>query len=154
MNGISFSFLKRGYQRGFPGGASGKQLVCQRRRLKRHRFNPWFGKIPWSREMATHSSVAWETPWPEEPGGLQSTASRRVGHDLAIKQQQKDSLALLFCLFFWCPRNFSTSTLWNERAIIYSRDENRGGEKWDGWFKPMSLEQGNYLVSDFCHNQK
>ena len=50
--------------------------------------------------MATHSSVAWETPWPEEPGGLQSTASRRVGHDLAIEQQQKDSLALLFCLFF------------------------------------------------------
>ena len=32
--------------------------------------------------MATHSSIlAWEIPWTEEPGGLQSTGSRRVGHD-------------------------------------------------------------------------
>ena len=31
---------------------------------------------------ATHSSVlAWRIPWTEEPGGLQSTASQRVGHD-------------------------------------------------------------------------
>ena len=50
--------------------------------------------------MATHSSIAWETPRPEEPGGLQSMVSQRAGHDLATKQQQKDSLALLFCLFF------------------------------------------------------
>ena len=34
--------------------------------------------------MATHSStLAWEIPWMEEPGGLQSTGSRRVGHDWA-----------------------------------------------------------------------
>ena len=34
------------------------------------------------KEMATHSSVpAWRIPWTEEPGGLQSTGSRRVGHD-------------------------------------------------------------------------
>ena len=33
-------------------------------------------------EMATHSSVlAWRIPWTEEPGGLQSTGSQRVGHD-------------------------------------------------------------------------
>ena len=32
--------------------------------------------------MATHSSIlAWRTPWIEEPGGLQSIASQRVGHD-------------------------------------------------------------------------
>ena len=32
--------------------------------------------------MATHSSVlAWRIPWTEEPGGLQSTGSQRVGHD-------------------------------------------------------------------------
>ena len=36
---------------------------------------------PLEREMATHSSVlAWEIPWTEEPGGLQSTESQRVGH--------------------------------------------------------------------------
>ena len=32
--------------------------------------------------MATHSSVlAWRIPWMEEPGGLQSMGSLRVGHD-------------------------------------------------------------------------
>ena len=39
--------------------------------------------------MATHSSIlAWEIPWTEEPGGLQSTGSQRVRHDLATQQQQ------------------------------------------------------------------
>ena len=34
------------------------------------------------KEMATHSSVlAWRIPWTEEPGGLQSMGSQRVGHD-------------------------------------------------------------------------
>ena len=34
--------------------------------------------------MATYSSrVAWETPWTEEPGRLQSTGLQRVGFDLA-----------------------------------------------------------------------
>ena len=33
--------------------------------------------------MATHSSIlAWKIPWTEEPGGLQSKESQRVGHDL------------------------------------------------------------------------
>ena len=34
------------------------------------------------KEMATHSSIlAWRIPWTEEPGGLQSMGSHRVGHD-------------------------------------------------------------------------
>ena len=33
-------------------------------------------------EMATHSSIpAWEIPWTEEPGGLQSMESQRVRHN-------------------------------------------------------------------------
>ena len=33
-------------------------------------------------EMAPHSStLAWKIPWTEEPGGLQSMGSLRVGHD-------------------------------------------------------------------------
>ena len=37
---------------------------------------------PLEKEMATHSSVlAWEIPWTEEPGGLYSMGSQRVGHD-------------------------------------------------------------------------
>ena len=37
---------------------------------------------PLEKEMATVSSIlAWRIPWTEEPGGLQSTESQRVGHD-------------------------------------------------------------------------
>ena len=37
---------------------------------------------PLEEGMATHSSIlAWEIPWTEKPGGLQSTGSLRVGHD-------------------------------------------------------------------------
>ena len=40
--------------------------------------------------MATHSGIlAWEIPWTEEPGGLQSMGSQRVGDDLMTKQQQQ-----------------------------------------------------------------
>ena len=41
------------------------------------------------KEMVTHSSIlAWEIPWTEEPGGLQSMRSQRVKQDLVTKQQQ------------------------------------------------------------------
>ena len=37
---------------------------------------------PLEKEVATHSStLAWKTPWMEEPAGLQSMGSQRVGHD-------------------------------------------------------------------------
>ena len=43
---------------------------------------------PLEKEMATHSSIlAWEIPWMEEPGGLQSMGPKRAGHNLATKQQ-------------------------------------------------------------------
>ena len=38
-------------------------------------------------EMAVHSSLlAWRISWTEEPGGLQSIALRRDGHNLATEQ--------------------------------------------------------------------
>ena len=37
---------------------------------------------PLEKGMATHSSIlAWSIPWIEEPSGLQSMGSQRVGHD-------------------------------------------------------------------------
>ena len=37
---------------------------------------------PLEEGIATHSStLAWKIPWTEEPGGLQSMGSQRVGHD-------------------------------------------------------------------------
>ena len=41
---------------------------------------------PLQKGMATHSSIlAWRIPWTEGPGGLQSMAFQRVGHDWATK---------------------------------------------------------------------
>ena len=40
--------------------------------------------------MATPSSIlAWEIPWTEEPGGLQSMELQRVGHNRATEYAQK-----------------------------------------------------------------
>ena len=37
---------------------------------------------PLEKEIAIHSNtLAWEIPWMEEPGGLQSMGSQRVGHN-------------------------------------------------------------------------
>jgi len=67
---------------GFPGGASGKEPTCQRRRHKRCMFNPWVRKIPWRRAwQPTPVFLPGESPRTEEPGGLQSTGSQRVGQD-------------------------------------------------------------------------
>ena len=52
---------------------------------------------PSEKEMATHSSIlAWEVPWTEEPGGLQSTGSHAVGHDWAGMHTHADSSAHRF----------------------------------------------------------
>ena len=53
----------------------------------------WVQSLAWEdtleKEIATHSSIlAWEIPWTEEPGRLQSMELQRVGHDFATKQQQ------------------------------------------------------------------
>ena len=62
------------FPKGFPGGSGVNASVC----LQRGR--PGFD--PLEKEMATHSSIlAWRIPWMEEPGGLQSTGSQRVGHN-------------------------------------------------------------------------
>ena len=62
----------------FPGGSDGKASAYNAR--------DWVQSLgredPLEKEMATHSSIlAWRIPWMEEPGGLQSMGSKRVGHD-------------------------------------------------------------------------
>ena len=61
-------------QRGFQGGSVVKNLLVN--------AETWVQSLDWEdpqeKEMATHSSIlACEIPWTEEPGGLQSTESRK-----------------------------------------------------------------------------
>ena len=46
--------------------------------------------------MATHSSIlAWEIPWTEEPGGLQSLDLKKNWNNLETKQQQQQHTDIL-----------------------------------------------------------
>ena len=47
------------------------------------------------KEMTAHSStLAWSIPWTEEPGGLQSTGSQRVGHDWVTEHAAQSGICL------------------------------------------------------------
>ena len=75
--------------RSFPGGTGGKEHACQWRRHKSCRFDPWVRKIPWrSGWRPTLVFLPGESPWTEEPGGLQSKESQRVKHIWSNLAQQ------------------------------------------------------------------
>ena len=58
------------------------QLVKNRAAVQETRVQSPDRADPLEKGMPTHSSLlAWGIPWTEEPGGLQSTGSQRVGHD-------------------------------------------------------------------------
>ena len=96
--------------------------------------------------MAPHSStLAWKIPWTEEPGGLQSRGSLRVGHDWAT------SLSLSTFMHWrrkWQPSPVflpGESQGWGESHGLPSVGSHRVGHdwsdlaaaaaavKWDGW---------------------
>ena len=65
---------------GLPWWLSGKESVCQCRRLRFEQEDPL------EKEMTTHSSIcAWKIPRTEEPGGIRSMESKRVRHDLGTQ---------------------------------------------------------------------
>ena len=73
---------------------------------------------PLGKGMATHSSIlAWRIPWTEEPGGLQSMGSQRIGHDLPTEKEQHAytlkvvSSVTQSCLILCDPMNRSTPGL-------------------------------------------
>ena len=62
----------------FPGDSDGKASAYNAGDLG---LIPGSGRSP-EEGMATHSNIlAWRIPWTEEPGGLQSRGSQRVGRD-------------------------------------------------------------------------
>ena len=85
----------------FPGGSDGKESAC---RARDPVSIPGSGR-PVEEGMITLSSIpAWRTPWTEEPGGLQSTGSR--------KSWTHSQLTLwLLSEFLVCPLTSPTSAL-------------------------------------------
>ena len=65
----------------FPGGSDGKASACNVRELG---SIPGSGRPPGEGNdnlLQDSSTLAWKTPWTEEPGRLQSMGSQRVGHN-------------------------------------------------------------------------
>ena len=78
-------------QWGFPGGSVVKNIPSKQEKQVQ---SLGLGR-PLRKEMATHSSIhAWEIPWKEEQGRLQSWSHKRVRHNLATKQQQQSTYNL------------------------------------------------------------
>ena len=66
--------------RGFPDGSVIKNPLAQQETWRHGITLSW--KDPLEEKMATHSSdLAWQIPWTEEPGGLQSMGLKKSGHD-------------------------------------------------------------------------
>ena len=78
----------------FPSGAVVTKKVCSVCRnslqeMQETQVQSLDQKASLEKKMATRSSIlTWEFIWTEEPGGLQSMGSKRVGHDLVTKEQK------------------------------------------------------------------
>ena len=79
--------------KGFPSGSAIKKPPA----MQETGQEPWVwslgGEDILKKAVATYSSIlAWEIPWTEEPGRLQSVGSQRAGHNLVTKKQQQQSI--------------------------------------------------------------
>ena len=67
---------------GFSGGTSGKRTCLPMQEMREMGVRSLGQEDLLEEEVETHSSIlACRISWMEEPGGLQSTGSHRVGHD-------------------------------------------------------------------------
>ena len=80
---LGYLFIVEFYEflMGFQGGATGKESTCQYRRCKKHKFDPWVGKIPWGGHGKPLLCSCLENLMDRELGRLQSSGSDRVRHD-------------------------------------------------------------------------
>ena len=96
--------------------------------------------------MAPHSNtLVWKIPWKEEPGGLQSMGSLRVGHDWVT------SLSL-FIFMHWrrkwqptpvfLPGEYQAGRAW--WAAVYGVTQSRT------WLKWLSSSSSNFLTIEIC----
>ena len=103
----------------------GASLVVQPGRICLPVQKTWVQSLgqenPLKKEMETHSSIlAQGIPWTEEPGGLQSLGSPRLGHNLPTKQQQQLHENRKDC---WC--GVLSQMFMNSMAVEY--ESGRGG---------------------------
>ena len=103
--------------------------------------------------MATHSStLAWKIPWTEEPGGLQSMGSLRVGHDWAT------SLSLFPFMHWrrkWQPTPvFLPGESQGRGSLVgcLSMGSHRVGHDWSDLAAAAAAAAGHTMVLKFISN--
>ena len=107
----------------------------------------WHSASLSEKTMAPQSStLSWKIPWMEEPGGLQSMGSQRVGHDWAT------SLSL-FTLINWrgkwhplqcsCLENLRDGGAW--WAAVYGVSQSRT------WLKQLTSRSSSFFIVQFSH---
>ena len=82
---------------GFPGGASDKESACQCRRHKRLGFNPWVGKIPWSRKWQSTPAFL-----PVEFHGQRSLAGYRLWGCKELDMTEHTHTCYIYYLLLCC----------------------------------------------------
>ena len=105
-----------------PSGLSGEEFSCQGRRLKRRQFNPWVGKIPWSRKWQPtpvflpqkfhgQRSLVGYSPW----GNKESLSHTHLVY-IVSKQNEWNKCIHAYIPLRWCslldsfPDSFSSFT--------------------------------------------
>ena len=74
-----------------PRWHGGKESICQCRRCKRCKFNPWLRRIPWSRKWRfTLVFLPGKFHGQRSLGGQQSMGSQRVGHNWVTEHSHDD----------------------------------------------------------------
>ena len=147
---------------------SGKES-CQYKRCKRHGFDPWIERIPWSRKWQHSSILTWIIPRTEEPGGLQSVGLQRVGHAWECMHTWSK---LITCVLNdgMKPEGIRTASWFRmeDKALLELSSEIVGCSLWSpvlgayhtgwveiywacGWFKYMSLSKSVWWTSESLH---
>ena len=86
---------------GFSDGSDGKESACNA--VDTQQMQVWSLGLedPHEEEMVIPSNILpWRIPWTEEPGGLQSMGSQRVGHDWMTNTNTWSFVAKVMCLLF------------------------------------------------------
>ena len=101
-------------------GLPGDSVVKNLRSNEKTWIRPLGREDPLEKEMGIHSSIlAWRIPWTEEPSGLQSMGSQRVGHDWATSRQSLlDSLYWVLMIFLPLCGKILHSVLPQEHSTV------------------------------------
>ena len=86
---------------------------------------------------------AWRIPWAEEPSGLQSTGSHRVGHDLALGTGMAPDL-----LLFPLPPAPGSPGWWVDTvsSLLFALWHMSGSHQWDTWQEMGFCALGSLLA--------